>query len=303
MSNADTSDTKGNPPRKRFEKRNICDLKPHPEQDALFRPTSPEEFTEFKKDIKKNGIREPIEITLENVVISGHRRLQAAKELGWKTVQVWVRDDLADETAVALRHIEANRERRQLDTLDQMRLEVRKLEIEKKRKPGGLVGDDWHVLKARLENVLEKSGRSVQRYQNVLNAPMEVQDAYSKGKLPMKLAEKVGQQRPALQDEIAAAIRDGEDPTEAIVSRLRKPKVKPREPGKQLGDLVRNIEETMEDLSGHEKEIQRNLYSLENDLEVLKRFASYSKELRKVLTARRDVLAKELEADEFNLNQ
>ena len=93
-----------------------------------------------------------------------------------------VRYDLAgDESAIERRMIEANLHRRQLDALDRVRLARRMLEIEERREPGGLSQYDEQDLRDRIGEALGMSGRNVQRYLNILNAPMEVQRAHSEG--------------------------------------------------------------------------------------------------------------------------
>jgi N6-adenosine-specific RNA methylase IME4/ParB-like chromosome segregation protein Spo0J len=46
------------------------------------------EYGDLLKDIKQNGILQPIDITYESVILDGHHRLRAAKELGIKDVGV-----------------------------------------------------------------------------------------------------------------------------------------------------------------------------------------------------------------------
>jgi ParB-like chromosome segregation protein Spo0J len=106
---------------KRFETRRLDELKSHPRQDELFSNLNEAEFEKLKQSVD-GGLNVPIEITTDNVVIDGHQRLRAARELGWETIDVWVRDDLPDQKAIDQRHIEANLDRRQLTRLDQARL-------------------------------------------------------------------------------------------------------------------------------------------------------------------------------------
>lgn len=45
--------------------------------------------------IKRDGLLQPITITLDGMLICGARRLAAIRQLGWKTVNVWVRSGLS----------------------------------------------------------------------------------------------------------------------------------------------------------------------------------------------------------------
>ncbi|MEJ7638824.1 MAG: hypothetical protein WKF75_12830, partial [Singulisphaera sp.] len=120
--------------------------------------------------------------------------------------------------AIERRMIEANLHRRQLDALDRVRLARRMLEIGQKLKPGGLSQYAEQDLRDRIGAALGMSGRNVQRYLNILNAPMEVQRAHSEGRLSMKLAEKVARLDDAEHEEIAAEIRGGGDPAEVVAA-------------------------------------------------------------------------------------
>ena len=61
-------------------------LKPHPRNKEFFDDMSIDKWKEFLESVKTSGIIEPIVITQDNVVVSGHQRLRAAKELNLETV-------------------------------------------------------------------------------------------------------------------------------------------------------------------------------------------------------------------------
>lgn len=64
----------------------IKNLKQHPKNEYFFDNVTGEKWNEFKESIKRNGIREPILITQDNMIVSGHQRYRAAKELGMDEV-------------------------------------------------------------------------------------------------------------------------------------------------------------------------------------------------------------------------
>jgi N6-adenosine-specific RNA methylase IME4/ParB-like chromosome segregation protein Spo0J len=68
-------------------KRFISELKSHPHQE-LVPPMSEEDYHNLLEDIKRNGILQPIDITYNNVILDGHHRVKAAKELGIKEIEV-----------------------------------------------------------------------------------------------------------------------------------------------------------------------------------------------------------------------
>lgn len=70
-------------------------LHPSPENDAIYGvvDTTANEFIDFANDIARNGIREPIVVSADGYLISGHRRFAAAKLVGMQEVPVrWITD-------------------------------------------------------------------------------------------------------------------------------------------------------------------------------------------------------------------
>lgn len=70
---------------------NINELKPHPRNNEFFDDITGDSWNEFLKSIKSSGIIEPVVVTQDLVIVSGHQRVKAAKELGFKTIMVDIR--------------------------------------------------------------------------------------------------------------------------------------------------------------------------------------------------------------------
>lgn len=49
------------------------------------------------KSIATRGLLQPITITPDGILVCGRRRLEAVKQLGWRTLKVWVRSGLSDD--------------------------------------------------------------------------------------------------------------------------------------------------------------------------------------------------------------
>lgn len=66
----------------------LTDIQPAPENDRLYRRVnaSDPEIIELAKSIKKHGVKEPLVISKDKYILSGHRRHCAAKLAGRKTV-------------------------------------------------------------------------------------------------------------------------------------------------------------------------------------------------------------------------
>lgn len=61
---------------------NIDELKPHPRNNEFFDDMTGEKWNEFLESIRTSGVIEPIVVTTDMVIVSGHQRVRACKELG-----------------------------------------------------------------------------------------------------------------------------------------------------------------------------------------------------------------------------
>lgn len=85
-------------------------LKPHPRNAELYLPDSGPSWDSFVESVRQQGILDPLTVTPDNTIISGHRRWRAAQHLGIPTVPI-IRREFAspDDELVAL--VEHNRYR------------------------------------------------------------------------------------------------------------------------------------------------------------------------------------------------
>ena len=60
--------------------------------------------------IERDGLLQPITITPDGLLVCGVRRLAAIRQLGWRTVNVWVRSSISDR----LGHLLAEQDDNQL---------------------------------------------------------------------------------------------------------------------------------------------------------------------------------------------
>jgi len=108
----------------------VANLEAHPKNDELYGDTTELPST-FVESVREKGVLEPLVITTDKQVISGHRRLSAAKEVGVESVPVRISEfetELAEREAL----IEFNRQREK--TPGQVVNEFEEmLEIEKQR--------------------------------------------------------------------------------------------------------------------------------------------------------------------------
>lgn len=184
-------------------------LKDHPRQREFFADTSDSELQELAADLERRGQQEPIHCCADGTLIRGHRRVQAAKHLGWQTIQAVIRHDLGepDDPRVIDELIADNLIRRQLDELSLARC-YRELKRAAQSAPDSGVGGDLRdQLAARLN--CGKSGRSLDRLERLLDLPRVLQDCISRGELTKSHGEKILRLPPDRQQAIAQAVQDG----------------------------------------------------------------------------------------------
>ena len=85
------------------------ELKSHPDNNRIYQPT---DMNDLKNSLASFGQLEPIAITKDNRIISGHRRFAAMEELGWSECEVRIVEP--DNEIIAL--IEHNRHRQKTST-------------------------------------------------------------------------------------------------------------------------------------------------------------------------------------------
>jgi hypothetical protein len=88
-------------------RKRVSSLKPSPENGALYRPAGDDPDIDTLADsIKKNGLHEPLTVTSDNYIVSGHRRHAALQRIGRVFVDCRVlpmrRDSVTTDEYVAL---------------------------------------------------------------------------------------------------------------------------------------------------------------------------------------------------------
>ncbi len=91
-------------------------LKEHHKNGYYFTDVEGEKYDEIRRSIEQNGIRDPIKITMDYTVISGHQRLRIARDLGMKEVPVVMIPDLNEQEAEYLLIAENVERRGQAET-------------------------------------------------------------------------------------------------------------------------------------------------------------------------------------------
>jgi hypothetical protein len=274
------------PPReRRIEPWPLDRLQPHSQQAVLFHDLDGPDFDVFVASMKR-GLDVPIEITPDGIIIDGHQRVRAARELGWTQITVWIRDDLAgNQASIDHRHVRANLNRRQLDRLDRARLAMKLFELERGRRRSSLTESDREELRDWVGRQIGLSGRNAQRYINIVDTPMVVQKAFSLGRLPLVEADKFSRLDRPTQQRIAKEIEEGGDPKKVVAA--NRPKKTPRvNPAKAYRRLMPQLRVALEVIEGREGWISHSYRTLQEDLELHDRIAQVFEKVRPHLEKR-----------------
>lgn len=86
---------------------NIDELKPHPRNNEFFGDMTGEKWNEFLESIRTSGVIEPIVITTDMVIVSGHQRVRACKELGIPNIMCEIKT-YKDEDSIIKDLLETN---------------------------------------------------------------------------------------------------------------------------------------------------------------------------------------------------
>ena len=86
----------------------VCELVPHPRNNEFFDDLTGERWAEFLESVKTSGVIEPVVVTEDKVIISGHQRVRACKELGIEEIPVEVKLYEGDDKKVVKDLIETN---------------------------------------------------------------------------------------------------------------------------------------------------------------------------------------------------
>jgi ParB family chromosome partitioning protein len=190
------------------ELRTLDSLTLHPGH-AVFAEPDEHEVELLAQDIQRRGLQHAIEALPDGQVVAGRKRLAALIKLGRKETRCRIRYDLAAQgEAAILQHLLAdNLMRHDLTPLEKARAYLKLREqLNGRAAPGG--GDKRDLL----AEIFGCSGRTLDRYARVLDAPREVQDAVDRGHLSLIVANRIAGLPAKERDAIAKAIAAGEDP-------------------------------------------------------------------------------------------
>jgi ParB family chromosome partitioning protein len=230
----------------------VARLRPHPRQAEIYAERPDWQIEELAQSMARDGQEEPVEILRNNTIIVGHGRVAAAKRLGWAKIRCIVRSDLeaAGPEAVEARLIESNLTRRQLTKLDMVRSYQRLKELARSQNgrlasTPGARGD----VRDQLAKRFGVCGRTLDRWQQVTELPLALQQAVDQSRLPLTAAVKlVGLSQEVLL-QIARRLSQGESARKVVTEHLKKSGKARSAFASALAQLVRSLRRARQDLA------------------------------------------------------
>ena len=196
----------------------------HPFAGHPYKVLDNAEMDELTESIREHGIMSPLLVRPledspgEYEVISGHRRLHAAKRVGLETVPAFIRE--IDRDAAVVELVDSNLHREHI--LPSEKAFAYKLKLEALNHQGrtsGQVGQKW----SREQISDTESGRTVQRYIRLTHLGPKLLDLVDQGRIALSVGVELSYLDEAAQAYIAEiAARDEITPSYSQASRMHR---------------------------------------------------------------------------------
>ena len=169
-----------------MELMNPNNLRPHPRNNEFFDDMDGQKWKDFLQSVRTSGIIEPIIVTQDLVIVSGHQRVRAAKAIGLMKIAVEVRHYENDDK-VLKDLIETNIMQRGIGNTNPIKLAKCIVELERilgishggDRKSS--LHNDNLTTQADLAEKLKVSQSQLSRYKKLLDLVPELQSAVETG--------------------------------------------------------------------------------------------------------------------------
>ena len=154
----------------------VCKIAENPEYSALVPEMSDVEWEEFKDNVKKYGIRQPITVNKDLIILDGRHRVRACKELGIQKIAAIV-NEMTDQQAIEFVR----------DTAIERRNLTKEKKIDIALKSEELMEELQNDAKKRQLEALEKRHK-----QNLSRSSSTEDNRDKKGRTDKKIADLVG---------------------------------------------------------------------------------------------------------------
>lgn len=262
------------------------ELIPHPRNTEFFDDMDGQKWEDFLKSVRTSGIIEPVIVTQDLVIVSGHQRVRAAKAIGLTKIAVEVRH-YADDDKVLKDLIETNIMQRGIGNTNPIKLAKCIAELERILgiKNGGDRKSDGHNVNLKtqtdLAEELKMSQKQLSRYKKLLELIPELQTAVESGQISATNASAILARLPEAEQKAIAEQIVG---TDGKVSRQELEFYKNR-----VAELSAQKPQTIEKIVEVEsKETLRKLRRAEQSASDYK--ADYEREKQRTADKQREVL-------------
>lgn len=281
-------------------------LKVHPRNAEFFDDISGEEYERFKKSIGEDGILSPLLVSPDMMVISGHQRLKAAKELGIKLVPVIIREDLVDEDDKLKKLLVANFGRSKNDPVKQGKIykEYESLCGVSVGRPNKL-RNNFAITQEQIAKEFNIDVRTIQNLKRLTALPQELQDLISDGKITATTGYKLltrlsEEEQQQLIESLDVTKKLTQREVQEYVDRIRELESKPPTiVDKTDYTMINKLKSDKEDLESKIKFLKKDKDILERRVELNQQDSDKYNELKsgiKQLQSQKNSLAKEIES-------
>jgi len=115
-----------------IENININLIKDHP---GNIRNHPAKQIRLLKKSIQECGFRFPVHLNEDKVLIAGHARVEAAKQLGFSEIPAVIHTDLSEQQERALRIADNRLAELEFNSLEEVKPETEKIDLTNNPKP------------------------------------------------------------------------------------------------------------------------------------------------------------------------
>ena len=196
---------------------NIAELKAHPKNSYFFDDITGEKWEEILESVKTRGVIEPIIITQDKTIVSGHQRVRACKELGIDKVkyEMHIYDN---EDDVILDLLDTNEKQR--GTIGGSTIKLGRRIKEYERIHGIKKGNNQYneestnggnLTQQDLLKKLDLDKESYRRAKKLASLPPEIQEAVETGRISASTASRVIAALPEDQQIEVISSFDGTD--------------------------------------------------------------------------------------------
>ena len=239
-----------------MQKFKIEELKAHPRNREFFDDMSGEKWNEFLESIKTSGVIEPIVVTQDKIIVSGHQRVRACKELGIEEIDANVKIYDSDDDIIK-DLLETNIRQRGEIGGSTVKLGRRIKELERiygihnggNDKVTRSVNSSSGVINQKeLANKLGISLDILKRAKTIANLPQEIQDLVEQGSIT-----------PSTAARVISKLSDGEQAE--LIETLPATK---KYTQKEVEGYIDKLREKDNQIAGYEKKMEK-LHRLESE--------------------------------------